>query len=155
RANKLFVHRSFSIIRKSCRHIRALHSEEHLAFLDKIPEPRLDFDDSACRNRNHRHIARNVRSHHPGRSQFRQRLVLGGGDERELLRVGYSYDAYVLLMLDLRRRRSLCLRIALGLRAARGKQAKAEKKCNRLGLQGIHWMTSRPAARFTWLAALR
>ncbi len=81
----------------------------------------------------------------------------GGGGNRELLRVLYLHHGAILFMLDLRRGSVLGRRI-LGRHSSHATRQQNSEQNNQSGRHEdnlLHGITSRPTAKFNWLAELR
>ena len=75
---KFVIHR-LAIGLIGARDIVTLHLHEQLTLLHQVAEPRFHLDHPPCRERDHRHRARNIRLHQSGHVQSRCGLIFDGG----------------------------------------------------------------------------
>ena len=84
---QLLVLDGLAIVGKRAGDVGASHLEQELALLHFVAQPRVDFDHPPGGQRRHRHLPRNVGTHHAGDVQLRRGDVLAGRRQRKLLRM--------------------------------------------------------------------
>ncbi len=139
---------------KSIRTVGALHLQEQLAFSDGVAEASLDINYAAAGKRDDGDLASDIRIHRAGDLQLRSSFDPLCGNQRKLIRLINGNQTHIAGSRILGWRRSPVSRVEFfftcGQREAYGEATDTFQK----GLVH-HWITSRPTARFNWLAAVR
>ena len=147
-ARKFFVRYGLAIIGKGGGDVGALHAEQHLPFLDRVSEARLDFHHAAGGNGDDRNVSRDIRIDRPGHGQLDSGKMLDDPRQRELFGTVDLKDVGLLGVLDHRRRRRFCLGVAFRIAASGNQQASAGEEGGLGKTQASHGITSRPTASF-------
>ncbi len=154
---EFLVGHGLAIIRKGLGEIGALHAHEKLALLYGVTQARANFHDTPGRQGDHGDTARDVDADHAGNAQFGSSGTVGYGGQREALRMIHRDQGAILFIYHLRRGRVFELGI-LGRKisgAAGREHGERNRQGGRQAMRLVHGITSRPTAKFIWLAALR
>ena len=153
-ARELFIRDRLLVVGKGAGNIRALHAQQHLAFFHRVAQARVDFDHAAGRQGNHRNGPGDVGSDGAGNPQLRSGAVLDRGRQRKLLGMIHLKNIGVLDTARPSAEAGSGVRIVCRLAAAAMTARPSRKRKRGIAmLCASHWMTSRPTARFNWLAA--